>query len=201
VEPTVVAHALAGALLERHGVLTREAVRGEGTVGGYAAVYPVLRAMEDAGRIRRGYFVAGLGGALFALPGAVDRLRQYRDPGLEVRAVVLAATDPANPFGIALPWPEVVGEVGGRPARTAGSYVVLLDGVASLYVERRVKGLVALRPFDGTWEPEAIAAIEDQLMTPGRYTRVTIEKSDVELHRYLKEAEFTPTPKGWARYR
>jgi ATP-dependent Lhr-like helicase len=201
VEPTVVAHSLAGALLERHGVLTREAVRGEGTAGGYAAVYPVLRAMEDAGRIRRGYFVAGLGGAQFALPGAVDRLRQSRDTGLEVRAVVLAATDPANPFGVALPWPEVVGEVGGRPARTAGSYVVLLDGVASLYVERRVKGRVALRPFDGTWEPEAIAAIEDQLMTPGRYTRVTVEKSDVELHRYLKEAEFTPTPKGWARYR
>jgi ATP-dependent Lhr-like helicase len=201
VEPTVAAHALAGALLERHGVLTREAVRGEGTIGGYAAVYPVLRAMEDAGRIRRGYFVAGLGGAQFALPGAVDRLRQYRDTGLEVRAVVLAATDPANPFGVALPWPEVVGEVGGRPARTAGSYVVLLDGVASLYVERRVKGLIALRPFDGTWEPEAIAAIEDARLVPGRYSRVVIEKSDVELHRYLKEAEFIPTPKGWSRYR
>jgi ATP-dependent Lhr-like helicase len=168
-------------------------------------VYPVLRAMEDAGRIRRGYFVTGLGGAQFALPGAVDRLRQYRDLaaerlGTKAAAVVLATTDPANPFGVALPWPEVVGDVGGRPARTAGSYVVLLDGVASLYVERRVKGLIALRPFDGTWEAEAIAALDD-LMSPGRFSRIIVEKSDVELHRYLKEADFVPTPKGWTRYR
>jgi ATP-dependent Lhr-like helicase len=206
VESTVAAHALAAALVERHGVLTREAVRGEGTAGGYASVYPVLRAMEDAGRIRRGYFVAGLGGAQFALPGAVDRLRQYRELaaerlGVATSAVVLATTDPANPFGVALPWPEVVGEVGGRPARTAGSYVVLLDGRASLYVERRVKGLVALRPFDGEWEAEAIAVIERDLLVPGRFSRVVVEKADVELHRYLKEADFIPTPKGWSRYR
>jgi ATP-dependent Lhr-like helicase len=204
VEPTVAAHALAGALLERHGVLTREAVRGEGTIGGYAAVYPVLRAMEDAGRIRRGYFVAGLGGAQFALPGAVDRLRQHRElraPGGQRDALVLATTDPANPFGVALPWPDVVGETTGRPARTAGSYVVLLDGLPSLYVERRVKGLLALRPFDGSWEAAAVAALGDQLLTPGRLSRVVVEKADVELHRFLKEAEFIPTPKGWARYR
>jgi ATP-dependent Lhr-like helicase len=204
VEPTLVAHALAGAMLERHGVLTREAVRGEGTVGGYAAVYPVLRAMEDAGRIRRGYFVAGLGGAQFALPGAVDRLRQYRELAGERRVggpMVLATTDPANPFGVALPWPEVVGEVGGRPARTAGSYVVLLDGQPSLYVERRVKGLIALRPFDGTWEADAISAVVGELLVLGRLSRVVIERSDVALHPFLKAAEFTPTPKGWARYR
>ena len=204
VEPTVAAHALAGAMLERHGVLTREAVRGEGTAGGYAAVYPVLRAMEDAGRIRRGYFVAGLGGAQFALPGAVDRLRQYRAMSGEktgAGALVLAATDPAQPFGVALPWPEVVGDVGGRPARTAGSYVVLLDGLPSLYVERRVKGLIALRPFDGSWEAEAVDAIVRELLAPGKLARVVVEKSDVELHRFLKEAEFIPTPKGWTRYR
>jgi ATP-dependent helicase Lhr and Lhr-like helicase len=206
VEGTVAAHALAASLLERHGVLTREAVRGEGTVGGYASVYPVLRAMEDAGRIRRGYFVAGLGGAQFALPGAVDRLRQYRELagerlGVATAAIVLATTDPANPYGLALPWPEVVGDVGGRPARTAGSYVVLLDGQASLYVERRVKGLIALRPFDGTWEADALAVIERDLLVPGKYSRVVVEKVDVELHRHLKEAEFIPTPKGWTRYR
>jgi len=206
VDPTAASHALAAALLERHGVLTREAVRGEGTAGGYASVYPVLRAMEDAGRIRRGYFVAGLGGAQFALPGAVDRLRQYRDLAAErlgaaTSSVVLATTDPANPYGVALPWPEVVGDVGGRPARTAGSYVVLLDGLASLYVERRVKGLIALRPFDGTWEADAVAAVERDLLVPGRYSRVVVEKVDVELQRHLKEAEFIPTPKGWTRYR
>jgi ATP-dependent Lhr-like helicase len=164
-------------------------------------VYPVLRAMEDAGRIRRGYFVAGLGGAQFALPGAVDRLRQYRDGATErvASAVVLASTDPANPFGIALGWPDVVGSIGGRPARTAGSYVVMLDGVASLYVERRAKSLIALRPFDGTWEAEAVRAL-DQLMQPGRLSRLVVEKVDIELQPYLKEAEFVPTPKGWARY-
>ncbi|MBW3557919.1 MAG: DEAD/DEAH box helicase, partial [Actinobacteria bacterium] len=202
--PTVVAHALAGALLERHGVLTREAVRGEGVSGGFAAVYPVLRAMEDAGRIRRGYFVTGLGGAQFALPGAVDRLRQYREPasGDRTPASVLASTDPANPYGVALPWPEVVGGPGGRgrPARTAGAYVVLLDGAASLYVERRARGLLALRPFDGTWELDAVVAL-DQLLDSGRLARVVVERVDVELHRYLKEAHFVPTPRGWARYR
>ncbi|HUP85956.1 MAG TPA: DEAD/DEAH box helicase [Acidimicrobiales bacterium] len=204
VEPTVAAHALAGAMLERHGVLTREAVRGEGTAGGYAAVYPVLRAMEDAGRIRRGYFVAGLGGAQFALPGAVDRLRQYRAMAGErtgIGAQILASTDPANPFGVALAWPEVVGDVGGRPARTAGSYVVLLDGIASLYVERRVKGLIALRAFDGSWEADAVAALADQMLVPGRLSRIVVEKSDPALHRSLADADFIPTPKGWTRYR
>jgi ATP-dependent Lhr-like helicase len=179
-------------------------VRGEGTPGGFASVDPVLRAMEDAGRIRRGYFVAGLGGAQFALPGAVDRLRQDRDgAGGEHPAgggaVVLAATDPANPFGIGLPWPEVVGDIGGRPARIAGAYVVLLDGIGSLYVERRAKSLVALRPFDGTWEADAVAAL-GHLVAPGRLSRLVVEKSAVELHPYLKQADFVPTPKGWARY-
>jgi ATP-dependent Lhr-like helicase len=150
--------------------------------------------------------VAGLGGAQFALPGAVDRLRQYRDLaaerlGVATASVVLATTDPANPFGVALPWPEVVGEVGGRPARTAGSYVVLLDGQATRYVERRVKGLIALRPFDGTWEAEAVAAVERDLLVPGRFSRVVVEKVDPELQRHLKEADFIPTPKGWTRYR
>ena len=203
VEATVAAHALASVLLERHGVLTREAVRGEGVFGGFAAVYPVLRAMEDAGRIRRGYFVAGLGGAQFALPGAVDRLRQYRDLAGEMRqgsALVLAATDPANPFGVGLPWPEIAGDVTGRPARAAGSYVVLLDGLATLYVERRARGLLALRPFDGSWESDAVHAL-DQLLVSGRLSRIVVEKVDVELHRYLKDADFVPTPKGWTRYR
>jgi hypothetical protein len=95
----------------------------------------------------------------------------------------------------------VVGDVGGRPARTAGSYVVLLDGQASLYVERRVKGLISLRPFDGTWEAEAVEVLVRELLAPGMLSRVVVEKSDVELHRFLKEAEFIPTPKGWTRYR
>src|SRR5581483_5450455 len=130
--PTERSMRLASVLLDRHGVLTRESVRGEGHAGGFAAVYPVLRAMEEAGRVRRGYFVAGLGGAQFALAGAVDRLRASKPDGedSEPTALVLAATDPANPYGVALPWP-VKG-----PQRAAGAYVVLLDGVPSLYLER-----------------------------------------------------------------
>jgi ATP-dependent helicase Lhr and Lhr-like helicase len=105
-------------------------------------VYPVLRALEDKGRIRRGYFVAGLGAAQFALPGAVDRLRAARlaSPGdgrSEAPAVVLAATDPAQPYGAALPWPAS----GGRPARVAGALVVLADGEAAAFVERGGRSL------------------------------------------------------------
>src|SRR5689334_23525432 len=108
-DPTVRAHALALALLERHGVLTRGAVAAERITGGFAAVYPVLRAMEEAGQCRRGYFVEGLGGAQFALPGAVDRMRALAEPKNNKspeRTLVLAAADPAQPYGAALPWPE-----------------------------------------------------------------------------------------------
>ena len=107
---TARAKALAEQLLARHGVLTRPAVMAEGVAGGFAALYPVLKALEEAGRIRRGYFVAGLGGSQFALPGALDRLRGVREAAGDdedvTPAAVLAATDPANPYGAALPWPE-----------------------------------------------------------------------------------------------
>ncbi len=126
-------HAQSLALLERHGVVTREAVATEGVEGGFAAVYPILRAMEDAGRIRRGYFVDGLGAAQFALAGALDRLRAVREPAepTATGAVhLLAASDPANPYGAALPWPRR-GETDRRPLqRAAGAYVVLVDGIA-----------------------------------------------------------------------
>jgi ATP-dependent Lhr-like helicase len=193
--PTQSVTAAAGMLLERHGVLTREAVRGEGIPGGFAGVYPVLRAMEEAGRIRRGYFVSGLGGAQFALPGAVDRLRAFRDGEAEGQpgAVVLAATDPANPYGLALPWP-VKG-----PQRAAGAFVVLVDGLASLYVERGGKGLVALRSFDGSWEEQAVAALGG-LLAEGRFSRLTVERADPELEPVLRAAGFVATPKGLVRY-
>src|SRR5439155_17229075 len=131
-------HALALALLERHGVLTREAVTAEGVSGGFSAVYPVLRALEEAGRIRRGYFVDGLGAAQFALAGALERLRTVRDP-IDSRPVVhlLAASDPANPYGAALGWPRR-DDADRRPfQRVAGAYVVFVDGQAAVYVDRR----------------------------------------------------------------
>jgi ATP-dependent helicase Lhr and Lhr-like helicase len=139
--PTEVAHARAAQLVERYGVITREAALGEGLEGGFAGVYPVLRALEERGRVRRGYFVAGLGAAQFALPGAVDRLRssrpadERRDPDDDPPgpiALALAATDPAQPYGAALPWPGSAG----RPARAAGALVVLIDGEVVAFVER-----------------------------------------------------------------
>jgi len=188
------AHALAVALLDRHGVLTREAVRGEGHGGGFAAVYPVLKAMEESGRVRRGYFVEGLGGAQFALPGAVDRLRARRDPsGSAPVAAVLAATDPANAYGVALPWP-VKG-----PQRAAGAYVVLLDGLPALYLEKGGRGLVALRSYDGTWEEDAVRALTE-LVAGGRFRRLALERFDDELAAALKAEGFVPSPRGLVRY-
>ena len=184
---------LAAVLLDRHGVLTREAVRGEGHAGGYAAVYPVLRAMEEAGRVRRGYFVAGLGGAQFALAGAVDRLRARPFDDAGPTALVLAATDPANPYGVALPWP-VKG-----PQRAAGAYVVLIDGVASLYLERGGRALVTLRPYDGSWEHAAVEAL-GSLVVDGRLRRLALERFDDELSPVLRSAGFVPSPRGLVRY-
>lgn len=115
-------------LLERHGVVTRDAVSAEGVPGGFSGIYPVLASMEDVGKVRRGYFIEGLGGAQFGLPGAIDRLRSSASQGV----VTLAAADPANPYGAALPWPE---GAGGRPGRKSGAYVGLVDGVLSVYVE------------------------------------------------------------------
>jgi ATP-dependent Lhr-like helicase len=123
------AAAIAEQLLERHGVVTRDAVLAEGVPGGFSGLYPVFTAMEDAGRVRRGYFIEGRGGSQFALPGAVDRLRATKNTGV----VILAATDPANAYGASLPWPE---NVAGRPARRAGSHVVLSDGQLVAYAER-----------------------------------------------------------------
>jgi ATP-dependent helicase Lhr and Lhr-like helicase len=137
------AHAQALTLLERHGVLTRGAVAAERMPGGFGAVYPVLRAMEETGQCRRGYFVEGLGAAQFALPGAVDRMRALAadprpadpfavgaDPDNSERTVVLAAADPAQPYGAALPWPSRPGETAAahRPGRKAGAVVVLCAG-------------------------------------------------------------------------
>src|SRR6185436_20011807 len=116
------AHALAVSLLERHGVVTRESVLGEGVAGGFAAVYPVLRAMEEAGKIRRGYFVEGLGAAQFALPGAVDRLRAERVPIDGPTLLVLAVADPANPYGATLGWPKAR-----KVQRVGGAHLVLVD--------------------------------------------------------------------------
>ena len=148
--------ALAEQLLKRHGVLTRDAVAFEEVPGGFSAVYPVLKALEEAGRIRRGYFVAGLGGLQFALPGALDRLRALREPDPDAPlAVVLAAADPANPYGAALAWPR---SEDARLARSAGPHVVLVDGVVAAVVSRGARQVAALLPDDEPARSRAAAA-------------------------------------------
>jgi len=132
--------ALARSLLDRYGILVREAVHAEGVPGGWAALYPVLRAMEEAGRARRGYFVEGLGAAQFATGGAVDRLRALRELGEAPYTFFLAATDPANPYGAALPWPE--GAAGRKPARMAGALVVMVDGSLAAWMGRNERQLL-----------------------------------------------------------
>jgi ATP-dependent Lhr-like helicase len=224
------AHALTEALLDRHGVVTRGAVTAERAPGGFAGVYQVLRAFEEAGRVRRGYFVEGLGAAQFAAPGAVDRMRalagarpateeplwtapvpggwdsawsdrrrqrQRRD---EARAVVLAATDPANPYGGALAWPAREGEGGHKPGRKAGALVVLVDGALVLYVERGGKTLLSFRD-DATCLGPAVDALA-LAVRDGALGRLTVEKADgapaltSPLGLALEHAGFRPTPRG-----
>ena len=164
-------------LLERSGVVTREQVLAEGITGGFSMLYDSFGQLETIGVARRGYFVEGLGGAQFALPGAVERLRAQRDAD-EQAPVVLAATDPAQPYGAALPWPKRDGEKR-SPQRVAGAYVVLAGAEPVLYVERGGRGVQLLvEPDDPRMHPafEALAAF----VRAGRLKKLDLEKADGE---------------------
>src|SRR4051794_21006855 len=190
--------ALAELLLERQGIVTRDGVRGEGIPGGYGAVYGELRALETLGTCRRGYFVEGLGGAQFALGGAVERLRELRPrEGDDPERLVLAAADPAQPYGAALPWPR---RAGGRAARVAGASVVLLGGEPALFVERGGRSLVPLRDPDDAWLRPALDALVAHVRA-GRGRRLAVERfdgaaiSDSEILPLLVEAGFLAGPR------
>jgi ATP-dependent helicase Lhr and Lhr-like helicase len=188
--PTEQLAARAAQLLERHGVVVREAVLSESVPGGFAGLYPVYSALEEAGRVRRGYFVDGLGGAQFALPGAVDRLRST-----ETASVVLAAADPANPYGAAVTWPESAG----RPTRRAGAYVVLEDGLPTVFVERGGRSLVTFAT-SAAESGRTARAVAD--MGRRHIGRITIERIDGDsvaespLAAALLEAGFVQGYKG-----
>jgi ATP-dependent Lhr-like helicase len=180
-DSTVRAHHQAELLLSRHGVLTRGAVTAEGVPGGFANLYKVLTAFEDAGRCQRGYFVESLGGAQFAVASTVDRLRSYLD-GVdperpEYRAVVLAAADPANPYGAALAWPSRSpdGDGGARPGRKAGALVVLVDGKLVWFLERGGKSLLSFADDDSDANHAAAVALAD-LVSAGRVNSILIER-------------------------
>ncbi|WP_328968220.1 ATP-dependent helicase [Streptomyces sp. NBC_00239] len=180
-EATHRAHALARTLLDRHGVVTRGAVAAEGVEGGFSAVYRILSAFEDSGQARRGYVVEGLGAAQFAMEGAVDRLRaaataRDRDEAGAARpALVLAAADPANAYGAALPWPEPPSDAGHKPGRKAGSLVVLVDGELTLYLERGGKTLLCWPGPDDPRLARAAEALATAAHT-GRLPALTVER-------------------------
>ncbi|MEU4764478.1 ATP-dependent helicase [Actinosynnema sp. NPDC023794] len=205
VDATRRAHARAEAFLERHGVLTRGALDTERVTGGFSGVYRVLRAMEESGQVVRGYVVEGLGAAQFAARGAVDRLRaSSRSPGQEHAgtpdAVVLAAADPAQPYGAALAWPEPSGEGKHRPGRKSGALVVLVDGLATLYVERGGRSLLS---FTEDEEPlRAAAQALSRAVRDGWLGQLAVQRADGEvalgsrLAAILQDAGFRATPKG-----
>jgi ATP-dependent Lhr-like helicase len=190
------AYAVAEQLLKRNGIVTRGSVVAERVSGGFAAVYSVLKAFEDTGRCRRGYFVEGLGGAQFALPGAVDRLRAIAGDPPAGTGVVLAAADPANPYGGPLPWPADE-RTSHRPGRKAGATVVLVDGTLAAYVEKG--GRTLLTYGDPKPAIEALArAVREGMLDTLSFERIDGTAVPVEgaLADALNGAGFVPTSKG-----
>ncbi|MGZ5492883.1 MAG: Lhr family helicase, partial [Thermoanaerobaculia bacterium] len=194
------AAALAQQLLNRYGIVTREAPAAENLPGGFSAVYPVLKAMEDKGRVRRGYFVAGLGATQFASGGALELLRSLRDEPQEPETVVIAATDPANPYGTIIKWPRE------GLMRSVGARVILVNGALSAYVSRGEKQLIALLPDDEpsrTNVARELAQALASVVTEGRrrallVTRINDEPaSKSALAPFLTEAGFVLTAMGY----
>ncbi len=200
-DPALRATATASLLLDRYGVVTRGAVQAEGVPGGFAQTYRVLAGFEEAGHCRRGYVIEKLGAAQFAASATVDRLREFAglsDPP-PLRAVTLAATDPANPYGAALAWPALEG-VGHRPGRKAGALVVLVDGALALYLERGGKSALAF-----TGDEPVLAAATQALAATARARRLdtlTIEQVNgafvygTSVGRALRDAGFVESPRG-----
>jgi ATP-dependent helicase Lhr and Lhr-like helicase len=208
VSPTEAAAALAQQLLSRYGVLTREVAAAEGIAGGFGAVYDVLKAMEEAGRIRRGYFVGGVGATQFAVPAALDLLRSLRDLPDEPEVVVIAATDPANPYGTILHWPETTGDdAGGRgPTRSVGALVVLVNGALAAYISRGARQLTAFLPEEEPARGTVARALAGRLaaLARGEDGGIPLLIADINgtsasehpLAPYLVDAGFSPSAMG-----
>ncbi|HEY0876098.1 MAG TPA: crosslink repair DNA glycosylase YcaQ family protein [Vicinamibacterales bacterium] len=201
--PTEWSAAVAQQLLSRYGVLTREVAGAEGIYGGFSAVYDVLKALEDQGRVRRGYFASGVGATQFAVPAALELMRSLREPPDEPEVVVLSATDPANPFGTMLKWPQVDADGAGRGAtRTAGAQVILVNGALAAYLSRGARQLLTFLPED---EPQRSALgrpLARQLAAIAREAGLLIAEvngvpiGDHPLASFLEDAGFRPSAMG-----
>jgi ATP-dependent Lhr-like helicase len=210
--------ALANQLLERYGIVTREALHTEGVFGGFSTVYEVLKAMEESGRIRRGYFIAGQGATQFALPGADERLRSLREAPDEVHTLILAATDPANPYGATVPWPVRrnadastndrggEGEAMTRPQRAAGARVILHNGALVAWIAKSERNLLTFLPEaepDRSHAIEAIIHALTELVQAGKRRAFLVTAIDGEpvetsvLAIHLRDAGFVQTSRGF----
>ena len=200
--PTERANALAQQLLARYGLVIREVAAAESIPGGFSAVYPIFKAMEEAGRVRRGYFVSGLGATQFATAGALDLVRSFRDEPEEPETVMLAATDPANPYGSLLKWPAQ------GLLRVAGASVILVNGALACYIGRGVKQLTVFLPDE---EPsrsmvakQIARALASIVESGARRAMLIADVNDEPVARspiasFLAEAGFTPTAMGYQR--
>ena len=196
------ANALAQQLLARYGVVTREAPGSENIPGGFSAVYPVLKALEEGGRVRRGYFVAGLGATQFASPGALDLLRSLREEPEKPETVILAATDSANPYGTIVKWPSDNRML----MRVVGAHVIFVNGALACYVGRGEKQLVVFLPDD---EPsrsvvasQIARVLASQVLTGRRRALLIAEVNDEPVAKsalapFLAEAGFVRTSMGY----
>ena len=201
--------ALAQQLLSRYGVLTREVAAAEGIAGGFSAVYDVLKALEDAGRIRRGYFASGVGATQFALPAALDLLRSLKVSPEEPEVVVLSATDPANPYGTILRWPDARAEEdrGRGPTRSVGSIVVMVNGALAAYISRGARQLLVFLPEDEPARSTTARALATRLaqLARGEQGRLAlligeingVPTSEHPMAPYLTEAGFSPSAMGF----
>ncbi|MDX2023711.1 MAG: DEAD/DEAH box helicase [Deltaproteobacteria bacterium] len=194
--------ALAQQLLARYGLVTREGAAAENLVGGFSAIYPVLKAMEEAGKVRRGYFVTGLGALQFATGGAIDLLRVLKDEPEKPETLILAATDPANPYGAVLPWPSSMFSL----SRSVGAHVILVNGVMTCYVPRGEKQLYVFLPEDDPQRTVAAREVANTLaalVKQGHRRALLIALVNDEsvgrspLAPFLAQAGFVPTAVGY----
>jgi ATP-dependent helicase Lhr and Lhr-like helicase len=179
ISPTERSTALAQQLLARYGVITREVAAAEGIAGGFSAVYDVLRALEDAGRVRRGYFVGGVAATQFALPAALDLMRTLKEMPGDPEVVMLAATDPANPYGTLLKWPETAETAAGRgPTRSVGALVLLVNGLLGAYISRGARQLTTFLPDDEPPRSTVARGVARRLAQLGREGGILIDRID-----------------------